>query len=284
MWFVITQIWPYLLAAFALGSVLALCLNQIFKSVMLKSEFPAPPDFSRFALKSDIPNPSQYALKTDLPALPDFTTFATKSEIPAVNDAEIAELRHQVARLEQRMPADDLQLIDGVSPELESRLHAHGITLFRQIAQWNDEDIDRIATVLDASPGQVRLENWVAHARSLHHQKYGQWLAEYAARGASPAAAPAPFAGHKPYSIARDDLKLISGVGPVLEQRLHSLGITTFEQVASWTAQDIEEIAIRLETAPERIARERWVDHARRLMKDLNAPPPVQPKTKAAGA
>ncbi|MEP3629916.1 MAG: 30S ribosomal protein S2, partial [Hyphomicrobiales bacterium] len=36
-----------------------------------------------------------------------------------------------------------------------------------------------------------------------------------------------------------DDLKQISGVGPVLEKKLHDLGITKFAQVAAFTADDI---------------------------------------------
>ena len=38
-----------------------------------------------------------------------------------------------------------------------------------------------------------------------------------------------------------DDLKLIVGVGPVLERMLHHLGITTFRQIARWTERDIDE-------------------------------------------
>lgn len=63
----------------------------------------------------------------------------------------------------------------------------------------------------------------------------------------------------------KDDLKLIWGVGPVLERRLHELGITKFSQIAAWSGADIAAIEPKLETIPDRIRRERWVETCRRL-------------------
>jgi NADH-quinone oxidoreductase subunit E len=37
-----------------------------------------------------------------------------------------------------------------------------------------------------------------------------------------------------------DDLKAISGIGPVLEKKLHDLGVFKFAQIASWTTENIE--------------------------------------------
>jgi predicted flap endonuclease-1-like 5' DNA nuclease len=60
-----------------------------------------------------------------------------------------------------------------------------------------------------------------------------------------------------------DDLQLIWGVGPKLEKLLHSLGIWTFRQVASWTKKDIVEIDTRLEVFHGRIDRDGWVASAK---------------------
>ena len=62
-----------------------------------------------------------------------------------------------------------------------------------------------------------------------------------------------------------DDLKLIVGVGPVLERMLHNLGITTFRQIARWTERDIGEFDAKLPEFPGRIARDQWVTQARSL-------------------
>jgi predicted flap endonuclease-1-like 5' DNA nuclease len=62
-----------------------------------------------------------------------------------------------------------------------------------------------------------------------------------------------------------DDLKLIVGVGPVLERMLHNLGIATFRQIARWTERDVAEFDAKLPEFPGRIVRDQWVTQARAL-------------------
>lgn len=62
-----------------------------------------------------------------------------------------------------------------------------------------------------------------------------------------------------------DDLKLIVGIGPVLERMLHNLGIGSFRQIARWTERDIAEFDAKLPEFPGRIVRDQWVTQARAL-------------------
>jgi predicted flap endonuclease-1-like 5' DNA nuclease len=62
-----------------------------------------------------------------------------------------------------------------------------------------------------------------------------------------------------------DDLKLIVGVGPVLERMLHNLGVMSFQQIAQWSERDIDEFDARLPEFPGRIRRDQWVTQARSL-------------------
>lgn len=64
---------------------------------------------------------------------------------------------------------------------------------------------------------------------------------------------------------APDDLKLIVGVGPVLERMLQQLGISTYRQIARWSERDIDEFDGRLVEFPGRIRRDGWVTQARAL-------------------
>ena len=64
---------------------------------------------------------------------------------------------------------------------------------------------------------------------------------------------------------APDDLKLIVGVGPVLERMLHQLGVTTYRHIARWSERDIDEFDARLAEFPGRIRRDGWVAQARAL-------------------
>lgn len=62
----------------------------------------------------------------------------------------------------------------------------------------------------------------------------------------------------------KDDLKKISGVGPVLEGKLNALGITTFAQVAAFTAEDIAKVDDAL-NFKGRIERDNWLEQAASL-------------------
>ncbi|MEP7058011.1 MAG: hypothetical protein ABI809_09605, partial [Caldimonas sp.] len=53
-----------------------------------------------------------------------------------------------------------------------------------------------------------------------------------------------------------DDLKLIVGVGPVIERMLYQLGIATYRQIARWSERDIDELDARLREFPGRIRRD----------------------------
>lgn len=64
----------------------------------------------------------------------------------------------------------------------------------------------------------------------------------------------------------KDDLKLISGVGPFIEQKLNKIGIYTFEQIASLSIEQTEMITEAIEFFPGRIQRDDWVGQAQRLM------------------
>lgn len=63
----------------------------------------------------------------------------------------------------------------------------------------------------------------------------------------------------------KDDLKLISGVGPKLEGLLNKNGVFYFWQVASWSHGDIEVIDQRLDVFKGRISRDDWVSQAKQL-------------------
>ncbi|WP_306004728.1 50S ribosomal protein L21 [Aquicoccus porphyridii] len=67
-------------------------------------------------------------------------------------------------------------------------------------------------------------------------------------------------------SGAGDDLKVLSGVGPALEKKLHEAGVTSFAQIAAWTEADIAAMDEKL-NFKGRIEREGWVEQAKKLAK-----------------
>ncbi len=95
----------------------------------------------------------------------------------------------------------------------------------------------------------------------------------------APEAAEAPAAPAEPAEAdgalftvpagAADDLKQISGVGPVLEDKLNALGITTYAQIAAFKKADIDKVDERVE-ARGRIERDDWVKQAKALAAEKN--------------
>lgn len=73
-----------------------------------------------------------------------------------------------------------------------------------------------------------------------------------------------PAAIERPAVI--DDLKLIAGVGPKIEDILHELGIFTFAQVAAWKKAEREWVDNYL-NFKGRIERDEWVKQAKALAK-----------------
>jgi large subunit ribosomal protein L21 len=78
--------------------------------------------------------------------------------------------------------------------------------------------------------------------------------ADKAAKAEAPAAAPA----------GGDDLKILSGVGPALEKKLHEAGVTSFAQIAAWSEEDVAAMDEKL-SFKGRIEREGWIEQAKKL-------------------
>ncbi len=65
----------------------------------------------------------------------------------------------------------------------------------------------------------------------------------------------------------KDDLKVISGIGPFIEKKLNILGIYTYRQIANFTEEDREKVNEAIEFFPGRIMRDDWIGQAKKLMK-----------------
>ncbi len=83
----------------------------------------------------------------------------------------------------------------------------------------------------------------------------GQGTIEAAASAGSPRAV---------RSSVPEDLKRIRGIGVLIEKKLNSMGVTNYDQVANWSASDIERVSQVLDFKG-RIERENWVEQARIL-------------------
>jgi large subunit ribosomal protein L21 len=117
-------------------------------------------------------------------------------------------------------------------------------------------------------------------------------IAEILTNGAKPTMTAKPAVSAAPVALAAvsapagtldaSNLSLIAGIGPTIEKKLRAAGITSWNDIAAWTDEDLEkwdkELALR-----GRATREEWVAQAKEL---LDGKPPrakVDQAEKASG-
>ncbi|MBL7854536.1 MAG: hypothetical protein JNL17_09055 [Cyclobacteriaceae bacterium] len=86
--------------------------------------------------------------------------FSKKQPDPESRD-HVQNLHHQLRHLK-----DDLSRIRGIGPVLEKQLNDLGIYTFQQIADFNEQQIDRIDAHI-RFPGRVLRERWIEQARQF---------------------------------------------------------------------------------------------------------------------
>ena len=182
---------------------------------------------------------------------------------------------------------DDLKVISGIGPVMEKTLQSFGIQTWEQIADFNKGDIDKVTEAIDAFPGRIERDDWVGGAKKLlaqgHKPGEGGKPKKSSKKKAAKAekAAPKKAAGPKKVTKWRsgttklgtagaghtDDLKVVNGIGPVMEKTLNGFGIQTWEQLAAFSKADVTKVNDAIDSFPGRIERDNWVSQAADLMK-----------------
>jgi predicted flap endonuclease-1-like 5' DNA nuclease len=207
-------------------------------------------------------------------ARPDFIPLGSAEGPPARPSADDAMHAHAIPMGETEGPAPH--------PSADDVMHAHAIPSGE--AEGPPPVAARHATP-DDGDDEALGEEAANHAPEPpdHGTKYpsGRGAPARAKAGTrtDPRTAPrtAPRAGGKaalkpaakaktaaPAAGGGDDLKRIKGVGPKLEATLHGLGITSFSQIAAWTADDVTRVDDALKFQG-RIDRDGWIEQAKIL-------------------
>ncbi len=69
---------------------------------------------------------------------------------------------------------DDLKKVHGIGPKLEGTLKGLGITSFRQIVNFQADDIVFVTAALDAFKGRIERDDWMSSAAEEHAKKYNE--------------------------------------------------------------------------------------------------------------
>lgn len=80
---------------------------------------------------------------------------------------EEAPLNYNRIGRANKIDKDDLQKISGIGPFTEVKLNELEIYTFKQISNFNDEDISTVTQLIKFFPGRIKNDKWVPKAKNL---------------------------------------------------------------------------------------------------------------------
>lgn len=212
---------------------------------------------------------------------------ADRSNAIARSDAIQSELQEAILRFENQRTSesgagDRLAKLQTENDNLEERLNEEQISRGRFETQLREA---QAALSSASNENQSRIEQ-LEEGLQERNEKIQQLESELASRAVTPESQPSSTPENtqsepaqdvpdqaKPSEVAIsatesdadvDDLTRIKGIGPVLKQKLNTLGITSFRQIADFKETEIAHINGMLDF-PGRIERENWIKQAREL-------------------
>ncbi len=135
--------------------------------------------------------------------------------------------------------SDDLLVIEGIGPKVNELFTAQGVTTYAQLADMSGE---QVAAVLETGGNRFRILNgnsWPKQAALLRDGKTDEFNAysDYLIAGVDPNEVKGAAA-----DVIPDDLKIVEGIGPKIEQLLNADGIYTFKQLADSTYSQLKDV------------------------------------------
>ncbi len=257
------EVWVWLLIAAAFGGAIGWASHMLY--LQRQAPSPAPP-VSLEGLEGDARKAAELEGKLAT-AEAEIDELRQKSGIPRAGD-ENAQVPEGSLAWRNRHLESRVRFLEGKLADFET----DGASL-RPVEEQNDE-ATRLRWRNRYLEGRVKyLEEELVRTGGLTPSRVASASPQL---DSSAAAKPKGPEGEKPdlFDDPRDgradDLKLISGIGPKLEQKLNSIGIWHYEQVAGWTQPNIDWVNAAI-SFRGRIEREKWVPQAKQLLQDAGA-------------
>jgi predicted flap endonuclease-1-like 5' DNA nuclease/cell division protein FtsL len=122
---------------------------------------------------------------------------------------------------------DELSRIEGLGPFLETKLNEIGIFTFAQLASLDEDGVEEVTKKIGYFKGRIQKDRWVEQAAVLYQEKLDN---------------PFAFAVKQSAPIEEEDLKIIEGIGPKIEQLLKEADIISLQQLAEAEIGNLRDI------------------------------------------
>ena len=205
---------------------------------------------------------------------------------------EAAQLKEQL-KLEERQRTEQVALVDELNEEIV-QLKASNATLMAS-KEKEDEETNNLAQMqsvfmatknrletLEGRLSRVEMENDHLRAQIKEDSFVSRGHDATTTTTSSPDIVDAPLTEEEPeFSTTsekpivsqkidleeqtKDDLTVITGIGPFLEKQLNDLGIYTFDDLADVDPIRVPELTRAIGHIPGRIERDKWIDQAIKL-------------------
>ncbi|MFK7934190.1 MAG: helix-hairpin-helix domain-containing protein [Saprospiraceae bacterium] len=161
--------------------------------------------------------------------------------------------------------------IEGIGSFIENKLNKIGIYTYDDLAEMDSARIEQVTQDIGFFPGRIERDNWVGQARDLMGdttpESYGESTVaerietevDYIPNNiAADISADSDIA-----NASENDLKMIEGIGPKIEQLLKSNGIMTWQALAESSVERLKEILTEAGNRYKMHNPSTWPDQAR---------------------
>ena len=195
---------------------------------------------------------------------PAAATFPLVSERAAFANREPAETAAAVPIRPTEPPRhDDLCRIGGITPEIEQKLNALGVSRYSEIAQWSPAAVERIDRGLGTG-GRISRENWIEQAQILSRGGDTRFSREFDIRAQGLAPRPIKL----PDAIREHEAAVAAGQTPAPAPAPARTDLGSLRSVRSKAYQDTSEPgpeAARRVASRSRVVRAGSVDDLKRI-------------------
>ncbi len=184
------------------------------------------------------------------------SSIAASSMAPKVEEKKAAPVKSNVkADKYAKLKSDNLQIIEGVGPKMESVLHENGVATWSELSGKSEGDLRGI---LDKYGDKYRIidpSDWPAQAKLAANGQWDDLIALQKGLGSQTGAETDSKVEKIMIKLGilkqwkENDLKAVEGIGPKIESLLNNAGITTWAGLASTSVSKLKEV---LEAAGDR--------------------------------
>lgn len=158
----------------------------------------------------------------------------------------------------RKIKEDDLKIIEGIGPKTEQLLNNSSIHTWRQLGNTS---VPQLQSILDKAGDRFQLLNPSTWPKQSRMAADGDWVKlreyqDYLVGGVEPEGQAPPSgsdasAAHYVMGkrISQDDLTVVEGIGPKIQELLHNNDIKTWQRLSETSVQTLQEI---LHSAGER--------------------------------